>query len=171
MTTTAQPKGPIQISVDNAGNVWVATVQGTCTTAINCGIGIYERLPCASGVPANQGWEPNSCSGAAAPTNYAPTTPNLGALDDNANMVLFSPPTALGTTGAILVYETYTPTVEAAGTTGTLAVVTQTALASGGTTWSSITLGFADYYSLASSSAIMIGNTIYFSGLVRDCRG
>jgi len=168
VATSAQPTGPIQISADNAGNVWVAVVQGTCSTNVNCAIGIYERQACASGVPANQGWEnaSPSCGSTAAPLNYAPTTPNLGAMDPNANMILFAPPTSLSPTGTgvILIYETYTA-AEVAGTTGTLAVVTQTALASGAATWSPITLGFADYYSLTSSSAVMIGNTIYFAGL------
>src|SRR5712691_367778 len=166
VVTGAQPTGPIQISVDVAGNEWVAVVQGTCSTATNCQIQIYERQgSCSSGTPANYGWEPNSCSNATAPTNYAPTTPALNALAPNANMILLAPPSTLSSTGAILTYET-AGTAVPAGQTGTIAVITQATLGgTPGSGWTTMTLTGITDYSLTSSSALFIGNTMYFAGL------
>jgi len=162
VTTGAQPTGPIEIAADTAGNEWVAVVQGTCTTAVNCAIAIYEHEACATA--SNTGWEPNACGSATAPTNYAPTTPNLGTLAPNANMILLSPPGALASTGAVLMYETASTAVPA-GQTGTVSVITQNALAQGASTWSTMTLTGITDYSLTVSSALFIGNTMYFAGL------
>src|SRR2546425_2192710 len=166
VVTGAQPTGPIQIVVDDAGNEWVAVVQGTCTTATNCQIQIYERQgSCSSGTPANFGWEPNSCSSATAPTNYAPTTPALNALAPNANMILLAPPSTLSSTGAILTYET-AGTAVPAGQTGTIAVITQATLGgTPGSGWTTMTLTGITDYSLTSPSAVFIGNTMDFAGL------
>ncbi len=158
-TTTANALGPIQIETDGAGNEWVALVQGATAIAI------YEHEACATA--SNTGWEPNACGSSANPTNYAPTaSPNLGALSANANMIFFSPPSTLASTGAILIYETDSATVPS---TGTVAVITQTALAS--SAWNQITLSGITAYSLTASSALFIGNTMYFAGLQNAATG
>ncbi|MCS4540375.1 MAG: hypothetical protein HYU03_06780 [Thaumarchaeota archaeon] len=159
VTTTANALGPIQVEADGAGNQWVAVVQGATAIAI------YEHDACATA--SDRGWEPNPCGSAAAPTNYAPTaSPNLGALSANANMILFPPPSDLATTGAVLLYETGSATVPS---TGTVAVITQTALAS--TAWNQITLSGITAYSLTASSALFIGSTMYFAGLQNAASG
>lgn len=159
VTTTANALGPIQIEADGAGNRWVAVVQGATAIAI------YEHQTCATA--SNTGWEPNACDSATAPTNYAPTaSPNLGALAANANMMIFPPPSDLASVGAILLYETGSATVPS---TGTVAVITQTALAS--TAWNQITLSGITAYSLTASSALFIGSTMYFAGLQNAATG
>ncbi len=161
VVTGAQPKGPIQIEVDGAGNQWVAVVQGATAIAI------YERQACASGTASNNGWEPNACGSSANPTNYAPTaSPNLGALSANANMISFGTPSTLSTTGMVLLYETGSATVPS---TGTVAVITQNALAS--TAWNQMTLSGITDYSLTASSALFIGTTMYFAGLQNAATG
>jgi len=153
VTTTANTLGPIQIAEDGAGNEWVAVVQGATAIAI------YEHEACATA--SNTGWEPNACASSAAPTNYAPTaTPNLGALSANANMILFAAPSTLSAMGAVLLYETGSATVPSTGTVG---VITQTALAS--TAWTQLTVTGITDYSLTSSSALFAGTTLYFAGL------
>src|SRR5271169_2691490 len=81
VVTTANAFGPINMAVDGAGNQWVAVVQGTCTTTVNCAIAFYEHQACAT--TSTTGWEAPAatCTTATNPTNYAPTvTPNLGTL-------------------------------------------------------------------------------------------
>ena len=162
VATTANAFGPINMAVDSAGNQFVAVVQGTCTTTTNCAIAIYEHQACAT--VANQGWEPNACTSATNPTNYAPTA--LGTLSANTHTIFFPAISTYSSTGAVLIYETGSAT---AASTGTLGVVTQTALAS--TTWNTITLTGLSDYSLTSSSAAMISSTLYFAGLANAAVG
>lgn len=156
--------GPINMAVDGAGNQWVAVVQGTCTTTINCAIALYEHQACAT--TSTTGWEAPAatCTTATAPTNYAPAA--LGTLSANTHTMIFPTPSTFGTTGAIFVYQTGSATNPS---TGTLAVITQTALASAA--WTTITLSGITDYSLTSSSADMIGGTLYFAGLANAAVG
>ena len=156
VATTASAAGPIETVVDGSGNQWVAVVQGTCTTATNCAIGVYEHEACAAASSA--GWEPNPCASAANPTNYAPAT--LGALSANAQTMEFPAISSYSTTGVILLYETGSAT---AASTGTLGLVTQTTLASA--SWSTFSLSGITDYSLTASSSVLVGNTVYFAGL------
>ncbi len=152
--------GPIQLEADSSGNVWVATVQGATA------IGVYERQACASGVSAADGWEPNACSSATAPTNYAPAA--LTGLSANANMIMMAAPSTLSSTGVALLYETGSATVPSTGSLGLL-----TAYDNPLPTWNpaislaSVTLD----YSLTSSSSVWISNTIYFAGFAGTAVG
>jgi hypothetical protein len=148
--------GPINMAVDDAGNQWIALVQGTCTTAVNCNIGIYEHQDCATASTA--GWEPNSCTSTTNPTNYAPAA--LTGLSVNTHTIFFPAISSYSTTGVILLYSYGSAT---ASTIGTLGMVTQTALAT--TTWNTITLTGISAYSLTASSAAVVGTTFYFAGL------
>jgi hypothetical protein len=154
VVTTAAAFGPITMGVDSAGNQWIAVVQGACTAA-NCGVGVYEHEACAAA--SNQGWEPNACGSATAPTNYSPTG---AALNVDAQVIVEPAISTYSTTGAIMLYETGSNTNPSAGV---LHLVTQTALASAA--WNTITLTGINDYSLQSSSALMIGGTFYFAGL------
>jgi hypothetical protein len=148
--------GPINMAVDGAGNQWIALVQGTCTTAVNCNIGIYEHQTCATASTA--GWEPNSCTSTTSPTNYAPAA--LTGLSVNTHTIFFPAMSSYSATGVVLLYEYGSATVS---TIGTLGMVTQTALAT--TTWNTITLTGIGAYSLSASSGAIIGTTFYFAGL------
>jgi len=157
VATTANAIGPIQMGIDTAGNIWVEVHQGATAVAV------YEREACAT-TGSNYGWEPNACGSNTAPTNYAPAA--LGALSANAHTVMFPAISAFSAAGVILMYETGSAT---SPSTGTLAVVTQTNLAS--TAWNTITLTGITDYSLTSSSADMIGSTMYFAGLANAAAG
>ena len=157
VATTANAIGPVQMAIDTAGNIWIEVHQGATAIAV------YERQACAT-TGSNYGWEPNACNSSAAPTNYAPAA--LGTLTANAHTIMFPAVSTLSSTGVILMYETGSATNPS---TGTLAVVTQTALAS--TTWNSIALSGITDYSLTSSSADMIGSTMYFAGLANAAVG
>ena len=146
--------GPIQIESDGPGNIWVATVQGATT------IGVYERQVCSSGTSAADGWEPNACSSAAAPTNYAPAA--LTGLSANANMIMMAAPSTLSSTGGIaLIYETGSATVPSTGSLGLLTAASAPPACNPAISMAA--LGFD--YSLTSSSAVWVSNTIYFAGL------
>ena len=157
VATTANALGPIQMAIDTAGNIWVEVHQGATAIAV------YEREACAT-TGSNYGWEPNACGSNAAPTNYAPAA--LGALSANAHNIMFPAISTLSASGVILMYETGSAT---SPSTGTLAVVTQTALATNA--WNSIALTGITDYSLTSSSADMIGATMYFAGLANAAVG
>ncbi len=162
VTTTAAAFGPIGMAVDSDGDQWISLVQGTCSTDANCAIAIYEHQACATG--AALGWEPNACTSATVPSNYAPTSGVLGALSEDTQMIIFPSITAYSATGIILVYGS-----NAASNTnpfGTLGVLEQSTL--GGTVganWFAVTVTGLSQYSLTSSSAVMIGTTLYFAGL------
>ncbi len=153
---TTNALGPINMAIDDAGDQWIALVQGTCTTTTNCAIGIYEHQACATS--STSGWEPNTCTSTTGPTNYAPTA--LGTLSVNTHTIIIPAISSYSTTGVILLYEYGSAT---AGTVGTLGLVTQTSLAS--TTWNTITLTGISAYSLTASSGAVIGTTFYFAGL------
>src|SRR5208282_3123436 len=122
VVTTANAFGPINMAVDSSGNQFVAVVLGTCTTTTNCAIAVYEHEACATA--ANQGWEPNACTSATNPTNYAPTA--LATLSANVHTIFFPAISTYSATGAILIYETGSAT---AASTGTVHLVTQSTLA------------------------------------------
>ena len=157
VATTANAIGPIQMAIDGAGNIWVEVHQGATAIAV------YEREACAT-TGSNYGWEPNACGSNTAPTNYAPAA--LGALSANAHTVMFPAISAFSAVGVILMYETGSAT---SPSTGTLAVVTQTILASAA--WNTITLAGITDYSLTSSSADILGSTMYFAGLANAAVG
>jgi hypothetical protein len=154
--------GPIQAEVDSAGNQWVAIVVGSYA------IGIYERQACSSGTSAANGWEPNACSSSGAPGNNAPAS--FSGLSANAHMIFSPAPSTVSSTGAILLYESGSITNPS---TGTLTMVTQAALNTGSAVWQTITLSLSGntFYSLTSSSAVFIGNTMYFAGLAGSAAG
>ena len=156
VVTTANAVGPVNMAVDNAGNEWVAVVQGATAIAF------YEHEACATA--SATGWEPNTCSSAANPTNYAPAA--LGALSANAHTILFPAISTFSNTGAIFMYETGSAVNPS---TGTLAVITQSTLATN--VWTTIALSGITDYSLTSSSADMIGSTMYFAGLANAAVG
>ena len=151
--------GPINMAVDSLGDQWVAVLQGTCTTAINCAIAVYEHQACATA--SATGWEPNACNSATGPGTYAPTA--LGTLSVNTHMIMFPSISTYSPTGVILLYEYGSAT---ANTIGTLGLVTQSTLGgTAGAGWTTITLTGISAYSLTSSSAALIGTTLYFAGL------
>jgi hypothetical protein len=161
LATTANALGAINMAVDAAGNEWVAVVEGTCTTTSNCGYGLYEHEACATG--ASVGWENSvsaTCGNSNAPGNYAPAAIKDNNLGLNAHSMFFPIPSTLGSTGVIFMYESSATTSQ--NTAGTLTVLTTTTLAS--SSWTTITPSVGTY-SLTSSSADMMGTTMYFAGL------
>lgn len=158
VVTTAAAFGPINMAIDGSGNQWVGVVQGTCSSTTNCNIAMYEHEACATG--AAVGWENTvsaTCSNANAPGNYAPAA--LAGIAENAHMIMFPSISSYSSTGVIVLYETG----EAATyDIGTLGLETTTTLAST-TAWTATTITYD--YSLTSSSAAVLGTSLYVAGL------
>src|SRR6266550_4862227 len=152
--------GPINMAIDSSGNQWVAIVVGTYAIAV------YERLACASGTSAANGWEPNTCSSCANPGNNAPAS--FGGLSQNVHTIFEAAPSTLSANGVILMYESGSATNPS---TGPLTVVTQGSLNTGAAAWNSITLSSVQDYSLTSSSGQFVGSTLYFAGLANAAAG
>ena len=162
VVTTAATFGPINMAVDGSGDQFLAVAQGTCTTTTNCALAIYEHEACAT--TSNDGWEPNACTSTTNPTNYAPAA--LGTLSANVHTIFFPAISSYSSVGVILLYETGSAT---ASSTGTLGMITQTALAT--TTWNTIALTGLSDYSLTSSSGTEVGTSLYFAGLANVAVG
>jgi len=153
--------GPINMAIDTAGNQWVIIHVGATALAV------YERQACATGTSTANGWEPNACNSSAAPSNNAPAS--FSGLSANARTIFNAAPNTLSQTGVILMYETGSATDPS---TGSLTAVTQASLNTGSSAWNSITLTSIGFdYSITSSSAQFIGNTMYFAGLANAAVG
>jgi hypothetical protein len=135
--------GPVSIEIDSSGNAWVALETNTGTTYH---IEIYEH---ATGASVGT-WS----------SNLAPSS--LATLSNGAVPVIESP----GSPGALLVYE-----AGVSSGTGVIDVIETTVTSSfTSSTWSSAVSPISDY-SLGSSSAVVIGNALYFAGLASSSTG
>jgi hypothetical protein len=141
-TTAYTSTGPISIGIDVSGNVWVALT--TLQTGPTYHIEVYEH---ASGSANNAGWSGNLAP-SSLPTLTASAVAEIDGLQTGAGAALIvqTSGSTAGTTGTVSIYST---TVTSGWTTGT---------------WTTA-VSSTDFYSMTSSSEVVVGGTLAFAGL------